>query len=139
MTESARSARHARDGSAYGRGVVSASTPSSTAGQASVELLAVTPFLVALVLTVAQLSVAGYALWSAADAARAGARASLVGGNPALAAHSALPAWLGDEAEVDISGPVKVALEAPAVLPFLPDIPISAAAELGPVRAGVDG
>ena len=98
-----------------------------------------TPFLVALVLAVAQLSVAGYALWSAADAARAGARASLVGGNPALAAHSAIPTWLDDEAQVDISGPVEVELEAPAVLPFLPDVPISAAAELGPASAGVDG
>ena len=68
-----------------------------------------------------------------------GPRASLVGGNPALAAHSAIPFWLDDEAEVDISGPIEVELEAPAVLPFLPGIPISAAAELGPVPAGVDG
>ena len=98
-----------------------------------------TPFLLALVLVVAQLSVAGYAFWSAADAARAGARASLVGGNPALAAHSAIPVWLDDEAEIDISGPIEVELDALAVLPFLLDVPISAAAELGPVPAGVDG
>ncbi len=103
------------------------------------ELLAVTPFLITLFLVVAQLSVAGYALWSAGDAARAGARASLVGGNPALAAHSALPFWLENEAEVDISGPVRVELEAPAVLPFLPSIPISAAAELGPTLTTVNG
>lgn len=100
-----------------------------------------TPFLLALMLAVAQLSVAGYALWTAGDAARAGARASLVGGNPARAAYSALPFWLNDEVKVDASGPVQVDLEAPAVLPFLPAIPISAAAQLGPAQdsAGSDG
>lgn len=108
-------------------------------GQGSVELIVVTPFLLALILAVAQLSVAGYALWSAGDAARAGARASLVGGDPSRAAHSAIPSWLHDEVEIDASGPVQVELEAPAVLPFLPGIPISAAAQLGPVPAGSDG
>lgn len=101
-------------------------------GQASVELIAVTPFLLALFLAVAQLSVAGYVLWSAGDAARAGARANLVGGDATRAVFSALPSWLDSGAEIDASGPVRVDLKAPAVLPFLPDIPISAAADLGP-------
>lgn len=37
---------------------------------------------------------AGWALWSAASAARAGARAELVGGDAKAAAHRALPAAL---------------------------------------------
>src|SRR3954453_24189564 len=55
-------------------------------GQASVELVAVVPVLLLVTLVVAQLAVAGYALWSAAAAARAGARAGYVGGDAEAAA-----------------------------------------------------
>ncbi len=61
------------------------------AGTASVELVAVVPFLLLAFLAVAQVVLAGQALWSASVAARAGARAALVGGDPATAARRALP------------------------------------------------
>ena len=99
-------------------------------GQAAAELVAVVPFLLALLLAVAQLAVAGFALWSAGDAARAGARAAHVGGNARAAALSALPSWLERGAQVRTSGPVEVHVEAPALLPGVPSIPVSAATEL---------
>ncbi|MGC1165805.1 MAG: hypothetical protein WA862_06845, partial [Solirubrobacterales bacterium] len=48
-------------------------------GTASVELVAVVPFLLLAVLVAVQIALAGQALWSAGVAARAGARAALVG------------------------------------------------------------
>ena len=50
-------------------------------GTASVEMVAVVPFLLLAVLVAAQIGLAGEALWSAGVAARAGARAALVGGD----------------------------------------------------------
>ncbi len=100
-------------------------------GQAAAELVAVVPLLLVLIGLVAQLAVAGYALWSAGDAARAGARAAHVGGDAEEAALSALPGWLEREAEIDTGGPVRVRVEAPAVVPGVPAIPLSAATELG--------
>jgi Flp pilus assembly protein TadG len=101
-------------------------------GQAAVELVAVTPFLIAVLLALAQLSVAGYALWSAGSAARAGARAAHVGEDAERAARSALPFWLESGAEVDAAGPVEVRVEAPALLPGIPEIPVRASAALEP-------
>ena len=83
-------------------------------GQVAVELVAVTPLLLIVVLALAQAGVAGYALWVAGDAARAGARAAHVGGDAEHAARSALPSWLARGAEVAVAGPVEVRLEAPA-------------------------
>lgn len=100
-------------------------------GQAAAELVAVVPFVLTLVLVVAQLAVAGYALWSAGDAALAGARAAHVGGDPEAAARSALPGWLERGAEVELGGPVEVRVEVPALLPGIPAIPLSAATKLG--------
>jgi hypothetical protein len=105
-------------------------------GQAAAELVAVIPLLLALFAAVAQLAVAGYALWSAGDAARAGARAAEVGGDAEGAARSALPGWLEGSAEIDESGPVEVKVEAPAVLPGIPAIPVSAATDLTPAAGG---
>lgn len=99
-------------------------------GQAAAELVAVVPILLALLLAVGQLVVAGYALWSAGGAARAGARAAHVGGDPEAAARSALPGWLEDDAEVGLDGPVRVELRAPALLPGVAAIPVSADAQL---------
>nr|MDQ3725989.1 pilus assembly protein [Actinomycetota bacterium] len=48
-------------------------------GTASVELVAAVPFLLLGLLVAAQIALAGQALWSAGVAARAGARAALVG------------------------------------------------------------
>jgi hypothetical protein len=59
-------------------------------GQATVELLGVVPALVALGLVVWQLTLVGHAAWMAAHAARAAARAELVGEDPEAAAESVL-------------------------------------------------
>lgn len=88
------------------------------------------PIALAVVLAVAQFAIAGYALWSAGDAARAGARAANVGGDAKRAALSALPEWLDRSAEVSGDGPVKVRVEAPALLPGVPSIPLHAEAAL---------
>ena len=69
-------------------------------GTASVEMVAVIPFLLLAVLVAAQIGLAGHALWSASVAARAGARAALVGGEAAAAARRALPPSMRDGAEV---------------------------------------
>lgn len=60
-------------------------------GQATVELLGVVPALLALGLVVWQLTLVGHAAWMAAHAARAAARAQLVGDDAEAAARSALP------------------------------------------------
>jgi hypothetical protein len=101
-------------------------------GQAAAELVVIVPLLIATLAAVAQLAVAGYALWSAGDAARAGARAAEVGGDAEAAARSALPGWLERGAEVDGAGPVEVSVEAPAVLPGVPAIAVSATTDLEP-------
>jgi hypothetical protein len=106
--------------------------------QASVELVAVIPLLLAALLAVAQLALAGYALWSAGAAARAGARAAHVGGQAEAAARDSLPPPLRAGARITADGPVSVSVAAPALLPGLPSIPVSASAELGPA-AGGDG
>ena len=105
-------------------------------GQASAELVAVIPLVAAALLAVAQLVVAGYALWSAEDAARAAARAAHVGGDAEAAARSALPGWLEEGARIEGRGPVEVELEAPALIPGAPGIPVRARAKLGPEGAG---
>jgi len=107
-------------------------------GQAAVELVAVTPLLLIVVLALAQAAIAGYALWAAGDAARAGARAAHVGGDAERAARSALPSWLEERAEVATSGPVEVRVRAPAVLPGVPAIGVGAAAALEP-QGAADG
>jgi hypothetical protein len=99
-------------------------------GQAAAELVAVVPLLLAAVLIVGQLAVAGYAQWSAADAARAAARADHVGGDAEGAARSALPAWLEERSRVDVGEGVEVSIAAPALLPGLPAIRIAAEAAL---------
>jgi TadE-like protein len=101
-------------------------------GQAAVELVVVVPLLLILLALVAQLAIAGYALWSAAEAARAGARAAHVGGDPEAAALSALPGWLERDAVVDDAGPIAVRVDAPALVPGVPAIPLSASTALDP-------
>ena len=91
---------------------------SGARGQASVELIAVLPLLVAGVLAVCQVALAGHAAWSAAGAARAAARASAVGADPLAAARRALPAHLDDRVRVRArrAGEVSVRLRIPTVL-----------------------
>jgi len=110
-------------------------------GQAAVELVAAIPVLILALLLVAQLAVAGHALWSAGDAARAGARAVLVGADAEGAALRALPFWLDGGAEVVTSAgaAVEVRVGAPALIPGVPAIAVEAAAALDPQGAEDDG
>jgi hypothetical protein len=73
--------------------------PCSQSGQASVEMVAVIPFLILAALAAWQIALAGHALWLTAGAARAAARAETVGASAERAARSALP----DAMEHDLS------------------------------------
>ena len=99
-------------------------------GTASVELIGVVPFLLLAILVAAQLSVAGYALWSAGIAARAGARAGLVGRDTAKAARAALPGGLREGAEVRDEGSVSVRVPIPRIVPAMPVMLVGASAAL---------
>jgi hypothetical protein len=61
-----------------------------------------------------------------------------VGGDARAAALSALPAWLERGARVHDHGSIEVRVEAPALLPGVPAIPVSAASALG-AGQGTDG
>ncbi len=100
-------------------------------GTASVELIAVVPFLLLAVLVAAQIGLAGQALWSAGVAARAGARAALVGGDATAAARRALPPSLRPGARVSDSGAVSVRVAIPRLLPGLPRLTVGAESGLG--------
>ena len=100
-------------------------------GTASVELVAAVPFLLLAVLVAAQIGLVGQALWSAGVAARAGARAALVGGNATAAARRALPPPLRSGAEVGDSGAVSVRVAIPRLLPGMPRLTVGAKTELG--------
>jgi hypothetical protein len=95
-------------------------------GTASVELIAVVPFLLLALLVAAQVAIAGHALWSASVAARAGARAELVGGDATAAARRALPPSLRNGAEVDASDGVSVRVPVPKLLPRMPEVLVGA-------------
>lgn len=101
-------------------------------GTASVELIAVSPLLLLAVLAAIQIALAGQALWSAGVAARAGARAALVGRDAAAAARAALPPSLRAGAEVRGSDPVSVRVPLPRLLPVLPRVMVGAGASLEP-------
>lgn len=100
-------------------------------GTASVELIATVPFLLLAVLVAAQIGLAGQALWSAGVAARAGARAALVGGDAAAAARRALPPSLRAGARVEDSGGVSVRVAIPRLVPAMPRLMVGAKTELG--------
>lgn len=89
-------------------------------GTASVELIAVVPFLLLATLVAAQFAAAGVALWSAGVAARAGARADLVAGDARKVARQALPEPLRGGAEVSAGEAITVRVVVPRVLPALP-------------------
>jgi hypothetical protein len=99
-------------------------------GTASVELVAVIPFLLLAVLAAAQVALAGQALWSAGVAARAGARAAAVGRDPAAAARAALPPSMREGAEVEDGGGISVRVEVPRLIPSLPPLRVGAASAL---------
>lgn len=101
-------------------------------GTASVELVAVVPFLLLALLAAAQIALAGQALWSASVAARAGARAALVGGNGAARARAALPAAMREGAQVEEENGVSVEVAVPRLLSQLPVVRVEAASRLEP-------
>jgi hypothetical protein len=94
-------------------------------------LIAAVPFLLLAVLVAAQLGLAGQALWSAGVAARAGARAALVGGDATAAARRALPPSLRSAAEVGDAGVVSVRVAIPRLLPGMPRVMVGAKSGLG--------
>jgi Flp pilus assembly protein TadG len=100
-------------------------------GTASVELVAVVPFLLLAVVAAAQIALAGQALWSAGVAARAGARAAAVGGDAAAAARSALPSSLRQGARVDEESGIEVRVTVPRLIPSLPSVRVAASSDLG--------
>lgn len=105
-------------------------------GQASAELVAVVPLLVLAVVASAQLAAAGWALWSAGNAARAGARAAHVGGDAERVATEALPGPLRERAEVTDDDGVRVEVRAPGLVPGIPDLRVTAASSLDPLADG---
>jgi len=100
-------------------------------GTASVELIAVIPFLLLAVLVAAQVGAVGQALWSAGIAARAGAREAAVGGDATSAARQALPPSLRSTATVSGKRQVAVGVVVPRLLPALPQIRVGAESGLG--------
>jgi TadE-like protein len=87
-------------------------------GQASVELVAVIPVIVALCFALWQGLVYGQAAWLAGAAARAAARAEAVGGDATAAARSRLPAALRHGLRVTTggNGAVAVRIRVPLVV-----------------------
>jgi len=99
-------------------------------GSASVELVAVLPFLLLAVVLAAQLALVGQALWSASIAARAGARAALVGSSAEVVAKHALPPPLRSGAGVEEGDAgVSVRVLVPRLLP-LPQLGVAARSDL---------
>jgi len=104
----------------------------SQRAQASAELIAIVPLLVFGAIALAQGVAAGWALLSAGEAARSAARIAHIGGDAEAAAERALPDALGPgETSVDGSS-VRVEVRAPALLPGVPEIRVSASAALEP-------
>ena len=92
-------------------------------GQATVELVAFLPLLLAVAFVAAALLAGHAATEQAGQAAQAGAMALLQGGDPREAARRALPRGVRDRATIDVDGRrVKV-----TVRPRLPVEPVAAA------------
>ena len=104
------------------------------AGQASVETVAIVPLVLLAALLAWQLVLAGHTLWLCANAARAAARAELVGESPRRAARSALPRSLerGLPVERRGGGRVRVRLRVPLLLrAWRSPVRVAATASLG--------
>jgi hypothetical protein len=100
-------------------------------GTASVEAVATLPFLLIALLGAAQIGLAGQALWSAAVAARAGARAALVGRAAEPAARGVLPAALLPGSRVQGGEAVSVRVPVPRLLPLPQGVSAQAETTLG--------
>jgi Flp pilus assembly protein TadG len=111
--------------------------PRSQSGQASVETVAVIPFLILAALAAWQIALAGHALWLTAGAARTAARAETVGANPERAARSALPDSMerGLSVERRREGGIRVRVKLPLLLRrWRSPVYLSAASSLGRER-----
>jgi len=87
-------------------------------GQASVELVAMVPFVLLIGAVAWQLTLAGHTAWLTANAARAAARADAVGRDVSDAARSALPLSMEGGLEVRRldEGGVRVSVRVPMLL-----------------------
>jgi hypothetical protein len=107
-------------------------------------LVAAVPFLLLAFAVAAQIALAGQSLWSASVAARAGARAALVGDDPKTAARRALPEVMRDGAVVEVEegdrteedrgeadAGIAVKVPVPTLLPRLPELKVGARSGLG--------
>jgi hypothetical protein len=105
----------------------------SESGQASVEMVGTLPAILLVAALVWQLAVAGHAAWLCAGAARAAARAEVVGRDGERAARRALPASLERGLRVDSSdGAARVRLRVPLLLTrWQSPLSVSATARLG--------
>jgi hypothetical protein len=101
------------------------------AGQASVEFVALVPVLAGFLAIAAQTLVVGWALWSAGNAARAGARAQEVGSDAGAAARRSLPGPLRAGAVIRDEDGVRVRVRVPALVPGVSLPPVTAASRLG--------
>src|ERR671932_442652 len=105
-----------------------------SAGQASVELLAAMPAVLLVAAVVWELVLAGQSAWLCANAARAAARARVVGRDARAAARSGLPVALrrGLEVEERSGGAVRVGLKVPLIVrSWHAPVAIGATARLG--------
>jgi pilus assembly protein CpaE len=106
----------------------------SESGQASVEAVAVVPAVLLAALVGWQLVLAGHTLWLCAGAARAAARADVVGASPSAAARSALPKSLERDLSVERpdGGGVRVEVRLPMLLrAWQSPVRVAAVASLG--------
>ena len=89
-------------------------------GQATVELVALLPLLLAIAFGVTQVLAAGAARELAGTAAEAGAVALMQGKDPVAAARDALPGWSRDRLRVKVEGKaVHVEVEPVSLVPRL--------------------
>lgn len=101
-------------------------------GQATIELVAITPLMVALALAVAQVLAAGAARELAGHAAEAGALAKLQGGDAEVAARESLPGWARGRLDVEVEGEVvRVAVRPVPLIPPLADALVARARAVG--------
>jgi len=101
-------------------------------GQASVEFVAAIPAVLLLGMIAWQLTLLGHAAWLSAHAARAAARADVVGRSPRRAARSVLPRSLERGLRVDRSGRrVRVRVRVPLLFRSRSRVSISARSSLG--------
>ena len=106
-----------------------------TAGQATIELVAALPLLLAVAAAVVQVLAAGVCREAAASASEAGARAMLQGGDPRRAARGDLPGWARGGSWIHVHGRrIEVRIAPPRIVPVLGALlQVHDAAEAGPV------